>query len=180
MTESEGYEPIKHRKARQKLEQYLINQNYEILSNNKIECYFNYFSIPFWSVSQRFSTRIQYVHEYDIVAGKEIFQSGQPILYVLDVFEIDGWDTKHGENSSLRTRRSQSVKDTTAEGIFGIFSDIIRIFNPKSKIATSFQRVLMDEILKCKTNEDIKKYLNEAVDVNYSKERREIITNEVS
>ena len=157
----EQAEPKKHRDSRLKIEGYLKKQGFEILSNNSIQCDFNYFCMPYFSLRGRFSTRLSYIHHYDIVAMKEVYLNHTVKLILLNVYEIDGWDSRHGENASRRTRYKQNQKDVIAEGIYKVMSDIVRIFNPKARLDPSFQRVRSERILKCKDDKDILEYLNE-------------------
>lgn len=150
-------EPKKHLETRLRIEQYLKNNDYEILNCNTLTCNFGFFGEAFKSLLGRFGSRLEYVHNYDIVAKKDFTHFGKKKHTLFYVIEVDGWNTRHGENASKRTRLHQQKKDVIAQGIFKICADIIILCNRDESIDFDFLRVRQEQIAKCKTDEDIKK-----------------------
>lgn len=157
MQVAEENEPKDHLKARLRVEQYFTNNGYEIIDSNKISCNVCFFGEPFRGILGRFGSRWDYVHSYDIVAKKEFSNYGKNKHTLFTVIEIDGWDSRHGENASKRTRAHQIKKDLIAAGVFKLFSDIIKLCNRETSIDFDFIRVRKEQIFKCKTDEDVKK-----------------------
>ena len=165
MQVAEENEPPKHKKARERVEQYLVNNGYELLQNHILHNSISFFCEPFSGVKGRFGSRFEYIHSYDIVAKKEFTQYGASKHTLFYVIEIDGWDSRHGQvegakNQMVNPKRTilqQQKKDIIAEGVFKICADIIKLCNPKVSIDFDWLRVRADQISKCKTDEDIKK-----------------------
>jgi len=174
MQSAELGEPKKHYAARIKVEKFLNDNGYEILQNNQIINNISFFCEPFRSIFGRFSTKLEYVHSYDIVCKKEINYLPKKHTFI-QAIEIDGWNSRHGEKASKRTRLQQQKKDMIAQGVFKICADIIKMCNRNISIDFDFIRVRQEEILKCKNDQDLKKCFIKAAEETYlwsSKETR--------
>lgn len=152
-------ESDKHKKAREKIEHLMRLKKYEILSNNEITMDLSFFCMPFLSVMRRFSTRIGYIHDFDIVGILESEIGHNKKIKTITIVEIDGWNTRHGENASKRTRSRQINRDRIAEMVYNTTCEIIKMYNQNEAIEFEpILRVKSEEVLKCKTNEELGKY----------------------
>ena len=159
-------EPVKHAKARSKIEKHLIGSGYEILSNNNISLNMSFFCEPFFSIKGLFSTKLEYVHSYDIVAKREMLFTGKKhtLFYVI---EVDGWNTRHGQikdskNQFVEPKKTilqQQKKDRIACSCFILCSNIIKLCNKDVSVDFSFARVDQEEILECKNEGEMKQCL---------------------
>lgn len=166
----EEREPKEHFKARQKIEDYMERQGFEISDNRKIGLDISFFCMPFKSLFGRFSTRLEYIHNYDIVGIKESHSMPDKMMLV-QVVEIDGWNSRHGqvdkpENQIVKPKRTvlqQQKKDEIATNVFNVVCDIITLCNPNLAFVFELLRVKSELVNKCKNDVELKKYFLEAV-----------------
>lgn len=169
MQVAEENEPKEHFKARKKIEDYMQRHGFEISSNNRIGLDISFFCIPFKSLFGRFSTRLEYAHNYDIVGIKETHTMPKKSL-LIDVIEIDGWNSRHGqvdkpENQLVKPKRTvlqQQKKDKIAVDVFNVTSDIITLCNSDMVFMFEILRVKSELVNKCKNDVELKKYFLEA------------------
>lgn len=168
MQVAEEGEPKEHFKARLKIEDYMQRQGFDISGSNRIVLDLSFFCLPFKSLFGRFSTRLEYVHNYDIVGIKEA-ETRPDKMMLVDVVEIDGWNSRHGQIDPpyqivkpKKTVLQQQKKDKIASDVFKVACDIITLCNPNLAFAFELLRVKSELVNKCKTDEELKKYFLEA------------------
>jgi hypothetical protein len=161
-------ETQQHFRARKKIEGYMQRQGFEISANNRIALDISFFCLPFKSLFGRFSTRLEYVHHYDIVGIKETETRPQKSLLV-DVIEIDGFNSRHGQIEPQhqlvkpkKTVLQQQKKDKIATDVFNVTSDIITLCNRDLVFMFEILRVKSELVNKCKNDVELRKYFLEA------------------
>jgi len=161
-------EPREHFRARKKIEDYMSRNGFEISANNRIGLDISFFCLPFKSLFGRFSTRLEYAHNYDIVGIKET-ETRPDKMMLVQVVEIDGWNSRHGQiepDKQLvkpkKTVLQQQKRDAIASNVFNVISEIITLCNRDMSFMFELLRVKSELVNKCKADWELKKYFLEA------------------